>query len=245
MVNNTYIILQARLNSERLPGKIMKPIKGIPLIGILLKRILKSKIPIIIATSTNKENDVLIDYVKKFDVLTYRGSEENVLERYYNAAKKVNANTIIRVTGDNPLLDGFFLKEQASFYSQLKGDNNYLSTSLSKTFPLGMSVEILSFNLLEEAYKNAKSPGEFEHVTPYMHQNIPGNIKVLSNNRKGESKYHYRLTVDTLEDFIFHKKLIENFDCDDKNLEDIIKVIDNNPQLLSINNNIHQKKWND
>jgi spore coat polysaccharide biosynthesis protein SpsF (cytidylyltransferase family) len=244
MVNNPYIIIQARMNSERLPGKVMKSIKGIPLIGILIQRISKSGIPIVVATSTNKENDELVDYVKAYNVNVYRGSEANVLERYLKAAKDVQASIIIRVTGDNPLLDGFFLKEQFSYFSTFKGTKNYLSTGLSNSFPLGMSAEIFSLSLLEEAFQNAKSAGEFEHVTPYMHQNIPGNINIITPVRK-ISKYHYRLTIDTEEDFTFHKKLMEEYGCDKLNMEEIISVVDAHPELIQINRYSIQKKWND
>ena len=109
MVEGVYIILQARMNSERLPGKVMKLIGGKPMIGIMIDRLNKSELPVILATSVNGENDVLADYARSLGVIVYRGSEENVLERYYMAARSVNAKVIIRVTGDNPLLDGHFL----------------------------------------------------------------------------------------------------------------------------------------
>ena len=168
MVKDTYIILQARMNSERLPGKVMKEIAGIPMIGILLNRLKKTDLPIILATSTNKENDILVRYAESFGVTIFRGSENNVLERFYIAAKQARACTIIRLTSDNPLLDGEFVRKNLNIYFENYIERTYLSTGLSKTFPLGMSVEIFSFKLLEEAYKNAKCLGELEHVTPYF-----------------------------------------------------------------------------
>jgi len=145
MVEKTYIILQARMNSERLPGKVMKQIGGTPIIGILIRRLKQSELPIILATSTNIENDELVEYAKSLDVQIFRGSEDNVLERYYLAAKSVNAKTIIRVTGDNPLLDGRFLLENVNNYCNLNDERAYLSTGLSHSFPLGISIEIFSF----------------------------------------------------------------------------------------------------
>jgi spore coat polysaccharide biosynthesis protein SpsF len=244
MVEKTYIILQARMNSERLPGKVMKLIGGIPMIGILIKRLKKSDLPIILATSSNIENDVLVEYAKSWDVQVYRGSENNVLERYYFAAKSVDAQTIIRVTGDNPLLDGELLRDSVNYYCSLNDERTYLSTGLSHSFPLGISVEIFSFSLLEEAYINAIHLGEFEHVTPYMHQNKPGNINIIKIARK-ENRYHYRLTVDTPDDFFLNQKLIEEFQCDQLNMDEIIKILDENEELQQLNHSIIQKKWDE
>lgn len=232
------------MNSERLPGKVMKLIGDTPVIGILINRLKQSDLPIILATSTNKENDELVEYAKSLDILIYRGSEENVLERYYFAAKSVGAQTIIRVTGDNPLLDGKFLKENVSHYHKVNDKRAYLSTGLSQSFPLGISVEIFSFALLEEAYKNAQQPGEFEHVTPFMHQNKPGNIKLIIPERK-ENRYHYRLTIDTPDDFLLHQKLIEDFNCDKKSIDEIIHILDENQPLIKLNYTSIQKKWDE
>ncbi|WP_291857733.1 glycosyltransferase family protein [Marinilabilia sp.] len=244
MVSNTYIILQARMNSTRLPGKVMQTIGGTPLIGILLKRLKDARLPIILATSINKENDTLEKYATRLGIYVFRGNENNVLERFYFAAKEVNAKTIIRITGDNPLLDGYFLKEQVEDFFSYKNERKYLSTSLSQTYPLGMSVEIFNFNLLEEAYKHARLPGEFEHVTPYMHQNKPGNIEIITPKRE-KSRYHYRLTVDTEDDFFFNKKLIEEYGCDNLKMNEIIATIDKHPELTQINKTSVQKTWNE
>jgi spore coat polysaccharide biosynthesis protein SpsF len=242
LTGKTTIILQARMNSNRLPGKVMKLIGGVPMIGILIERLKKACLPILLATSQDKENDALVDYIKTLGISVFRGSESNVLERYYQAAKETEAKTIIRVTGDNPLIDGNFLRDSIEKYWTPENERAYLSSALSCTYPLGTSFEVFSFNLLTEANNKAILPGEFEHVTPYMHQNIPGNIQLISFYRN-ESKYNYRLTVDTYEDFILIKKLIEEFGCDKLSMEQIITVIDNNPQLQSMNIGVQQKRW--
>jgi spore coat polysaccharide biosynthesis protein SpsF len=244
VISGTFIILQARMNSTRLPEKVMRLIAGTPLIGILLKRIKNVGFPIVLATSTNKENDILVEYAKEHDIAIFRGSEDNVLERYYLAAKENKAKTVVRITGDNPLLDGYFLKEQVELFHNNNNERKYLSTGLSQTFPLGMSVEIFGFNLLEEAYKNAELPGEFEHVTPYMHQNKPGDIEIITPKLES-TKFHYRLTVDTEDDFLFNKTLIEDYGCDKLRMKQIISIIDEHPELLQINKTAIQKKWNE
>jgi|WetSurMetagenome_2_1015567.scaffolds.fasta_scaffold473334_1 spore coat polysaccharide biosynthesis protein SpsF len=244
MVNPTVIIVQARMSSTRLPGKVMLPIRGIPMIGILIERLKKACLPIILATSTNFENDELAEYAKTQDIAVFRGSETNVLERYYLAAEEANAQTIVRITADNPLIDGGFIRGNVEEYWKKNDERTYLTTGLTQTYPLGMSAEVFSFNLLEEAFHNAKLPEEIEHVTPYMHQNKPENIQIISLKRK-ESKYNYRLTVDTPEDFVFIKKLIEDFGCDQLGMDEIIKVIYDHPTLQSMNRNSYQKKWNE
>ncbi|MCF8360341.1 MAG: hypothetical protein K9H26_16430 [Prolixibacteraceae bacterium] len=232
------------MNSERLPGKVMMKIGGKPLIEILINRLKKSGIPILLATSANKENDCLVDFVENLGVKTFRGSENNVLERYYLAAKNVHADLIIRATGDNPLMDGNIIKNAYSFYLAQQNKRLFLSIGLSQTFPLGISASFFSFNLLQEAYNNATLPGEFEHVTPYLFNNDPGDITVKPFAGKMK-KYDYRLTVDTVEDFELHKILIEKYNCDKMNIYDIIKVLDNNPEIANLNRRVKQKKWDE
>jgi spore coat polysaccharide biosynthesis protein SpsF len=244
MVNNPYIIVQARMNSERLPGKVMMKIGGKPLIEILINRLKQSEIPILLATSTNPENNCLVDFVENLGVKTFRGSENNVLERYYQAAMSVDADLIIRATGDNPLMDGSILKDAYSYYLAHEENRLFLSIGLSETFPLGISASLFSFDLLEEAYNKATLPGELEHVTPYLINNIPGNITVRPFSG-GMKKYDYRLTVDTTEDFKLHKILIEKYSCDKMSIYKIIEVLDNNPEVANLNTQVRQKKWNE
>ena len=243
MVNNPYIILQARMNSERLPGKVMKQVGDKPLIGILFDRISNPEIPVLLATSINKENDILVEYALERGIKVYRGSEENVLERYFMAAKSVDADLIFRITGDNPFIDANLIINILKLYLENYNQRTYISTGLSKSFPLGISVEAFSYSLLDEAVKNAVQPEDIEHVTIYMHQNRPGDIKVLKFS--GDmNKYHYRLTVDTEEDFDLFRCLIENYNCESKSIEEIINILDINPELSKINKDVIQKRWN-
>lgn len=244
MVEDVVVIIQARMDSERLPGKVMLPVNGVPLIGILINRLKQIRYPLIVATSLNKENDSLEKYVSELGFKVFRGSEDNVLERFYFAAKEMNAKIVVRLTGDNPLLDADFLNEKIDLFIMQNNTRAYMSTSLSCTFPLGISVEIFSFELLEEAFKKAVLSGEKEHVTPYMYQNKAGNIDIISL-KSDLNKYQYRLTVDTVSDFEFVKTLIEKYDCAKKSVEEIIEIVDNNTELLMINGHNTQKKWDE
>ncbi len=236
------MIIQARMNSDRLPGKVMKTIGGQPLIGVLLNRIKIPEIPILLATSNNPENDVLVDFAKKSGIKVFRGSEENVLERYAGAAKSVDADLIFRLTGDNPFIDAGLIREVLDCYLTHEGQRTYISTGMSRTYPLGISVEAFSFSLLEEALNQATLPGEFEHVTPYLHQNKPGNIKIVEFLSKRNSG-HYRLTVDMPADLELVRCLVEEYGCALKSIDEIINVLDNHPGLSAINYEVVQKSW--
>lgn len=241
MVKNPYIIVQARMNSERLPGKVLKTINGKTLLGILMERVKPAGIPIIIATSINLENDAIEREANKYNVDVFRGSENNVLERYYLAAKQVNADPVFRLTADNPLMEGKLLNQMLQIYDKQESERTYMSIGLSKTYPLGISAELFSFELLEEAFKNVESDVEKEHVTPYMHKNRPGNITFIpfASNRMC---YHYRLTIDTLEDFNLHELLIKQYNADKLAVDEIIQLLDNNPALSLINRHVSQKR---
>lgn len=234
------IIIQARMGSSRLPGKVLKLINGNPLIFYLLKRVEQSGFPIIVATSENPENNELENYVKSLGYLVYRGSENNVLERFYKASKLIDSDFIIRLTADNPLVDGNYIKERV--YSLKDFDKrSYFSLGLSKTYPLGTSFELFSTELLNEAFTNQNDPIYQEHVTPYIVRNVPGDIKIFTHALE-KTKSSLRLTVDTLEDFNLISTLIEKYNCFEKSLIEIIEIIDNNPYLQEVNKHIQQIK---
>lgn len=238
-----HIIIQARMGSKRLPGKVMKKIDGMPMIGYEINRLKKSGLPIVVATSVNPENEPLVEYLENLDINIYRGSEENVLERFYKAATKFNVKDIIRITADNPLMDGVCIKDQIEKIN-IESEKYYFSDKTPKTLPLGMSFEMFSFALLKEAYLNSNSQSEREHVTPYMHQNMPGNIEFYTIKTK-INRPGLRLTVDTEQDFELIETLIEKYDCSEKSMLDIIEILNNRPSLLQINSSITQKKWNE
>ena len=236
-----HIIIQARMGSTRLPSKVMMPINGMPMIGYQIDRLLMTDLPVIIVTSENPNNDSLVDYVKSLGVIVFRGNEENVLERYSKAAKLYNATDIIRITGDNPLVAAdFIVKQLNEFHPDTR--RYYLYEGINKKLPLGMSFEMFPFELLEEASQKAKLKSEEEHVTPYMHQNMPGDIEI--HEFKNEINFpDARLTVDTPEDYELIKELILEHNCHLKNTQEIIDILIANKDLVGINNGIVQKKW--
>ena len=164
----TVAIVQARMGSIRFPGKVMEVICGQTLIEIVLSRLSKSKKidQIVVATPKNSNNYKLIKYLQEKDYFVYQGSEKNVLQRYYEAAHEVSADTIVRVTGDCPLIDAKLVDSCIEKYQSSNVD--YLSNVEPTSFPDGLDVEVFSFKSLSDANKLAKSSFDREHVTPFI-----------------------------------------------------------------------------
>ena len=205
---NVIAIVQARMGSSRFPGKILKKVKNKYLIDILLSRLsLSSKInKIIVATSKNSENDILESVLKKKGYDVFRGSEENVLNRYYEVAKKYSPKVIVRITGDCPLIDFTILDEIIRIYNLGKYD--YVSNTINPTFPDGLDIEVFSKKALDIAHSEAITTYQKEHVTPYIKEN-KGFDCFNVESKKDYSKE--RWTVDDPEDFVVIKNILDHF----------------------------------
>ena len=167
------VIIQARYSSTRFPGKILKKINGKSLLEILILRVKKSKLidKIIIATTNDKNDNKVINKIKKLNVDTYRGSTNNVLKRYFCATKKFNKTikNVIRITSDCPLIDSKLIDKIVLKHE--KNNNDYTSNTLVPTFPDGMDIEVFKYEALKKAFKLAKTKFEKEHVTPFIKSN--------------------------------------------------------------------------
>jgi spore coat polysaccharide biosynthesis protein SpsF len=233
-------IVQARMGSTRLPGKVLKIICGRSVLEHIINNLLKSQYinNIIIATTDDKKDDIIESFIKNYNVVVFRGSEKDVLSRYYNAAKINNIKNIVRITGDDPVIDCNILDECIEKFFDDKLDYFRRIEGL----PLGMGFEIFTFDALSIAYFNAKNDYEREHVTPYLYD-LNNNFKILSyKDSKNYSKY--RVTLDTQEDFEVINALYENI-YKEKGyflLKDVIDFLDRNPQISKINEDIEQKK---
>ena len=231
-----FIIVQARMTSSRLPGKVLKEVLEKPLLAYQLERLKRTERPIIVATTTNQTDDPIIALCQQMKVQTFRGDEHDVLGRYYEAADRVHADTIIRITGDCPLVDSNIIEKITRYY--LEHDNAYVSNTLKRSYPRGMDVEVFSMDLLHQAHLNAKFPFEREHVTPYIYTHFPTG-HVISRTDSS----HYRLTVDEEEDFYLIKKILEDLypTKPEFTLEDILTLLREKPELAKINQHIEQK----
>jgi len=235
------IITQVRMTSTRLPGKVLKEIKGIPLLKYHTDRVLESGYPLYVATTTNKTDDSIVDFCKKENIPFFRGDEHHVLSRYYFCAKEYNLDIIVRVTSDCPLVSGMLIKSTLDKYKDSFKSSDYVSNVIERTFPRGIDFEVFSFQSLEEAYNKATLPSDIEHVTQYIVQNRNQKITYHHILHK-EDKSSYRITVDTPEDFELIRRLITEHQAHKLSINEIITVLDEHPDLVKINMHIKQKK---
>lgn len=204
----TVAIVQARIGSTRFPNKVMRHITGVPMIGLLLQRLSRAKRldQIVVAAPQDSRNEPLVRYVREVGYTVYQGSENDVLDRYYQAAKAVEADIVVRVTGDCPLIDPKLVDSIIDIFERKKLD--YASNTIVPTYPDGLDTEVLSFKALEKAWAQAKQPPEREHVTPFLKETtgfLRENI-TYKTDVSGE-----RWTVDEPEDFELVKKIFEHF----------------------------------
>lgn len=238
-------IIQARMGSTRLPGKVMKEVNGKSLLEYQIERLKEVQLidDIIIATTTRKNDDCIVDFCEKQNITVHRGSEENVLERYYFAATESNANLVVRMTSDCPLIDPAIVDKMIMYY--LTNDFDYVSNTIIRSYPRGMDAEIFSYVTLKEAYSYAEKDYEKEHVTPYIYLN-PEKYRIGQMiNEKNSSQY--RLTVDVPEDFVLISTLIETLYIKNKmfDLDMILKEMNEKPYLSKINGHVKQKALGD
>lgn len=198
-------IIQARMSSTRLPGKVLKElpyVSGISVLSQVIRRTRKSKrvSDIVVATTVESGDDEIVKLAEREEVLCHRGSRNNVLERYYEAAKKNHSDVILRITSDCPCLDYEVIDEVID--EHFKTNSDYTSNSLKRTFPRGFDAEVFNFSTLEKASRNATQNFEREHVTPYIYKTNPGVFRI--HQVKASSELHapdIRVTLDTAEDY--------------------------------------------
>lgn len=234
----TAIITQARTSSTRLPKKVLKKIQDKTLLEYHLERAQQSGYPVIVATSTDPQDQPIANLCKEKDFYLFRGDLEDVLSRYYTCAMLYNLQTIVRITSDCPLIDGQLIDHALKKFTSHHVD--YLSNTVKRTFPRGFDFEIMTMQALEKACINAKKRSEREHVTPYIWQSHPDDFKI-EHFIQSPDESGYRITVDTLEDFSVVKILIEQYQADKMSYADIIKVLHKHPEISEINSQVIQK----
>lgn len=236
-------IMQARMGSTRLPGKVLKKICDKTVLEHDIDRLkrVKNINEIIIATTTLEKDDVIVEEAKMLGVKYYRGSEDNVLSRYYYAAKENKGNIVVRITSDCPLIDSEITDEIIKFYLSNIGKYDYVSNTIERTYPRGLDTEVFSFGALEKAFNQAVIERDKEHVTPYIWSNPQ--IFRLEQYKSKTNYSDLRWTLDTKEDFELISKIYEYLYTDNKcfSMYDIIKLLEKYPELKKINEHIQQK----
>jgi spore coat polysaccharide biosynthesis protein SpsF len=235
------IITQARMTSTRLPGKILKEVKNKTLLDYHIDRLKQTGLDIAIATTTNATDDVICSFSEERKLKFHRGSENNVLSRYYETALKYKFDIVIRVTSDCPLIDPHLIRNGVEKYMQLNNPNLYISNGIERTFARGFDFEILSFQLLEDAYLSATEDADLEHVTPYIWKNRSGKVEFY-HVKQNVNNGGLRITVDTADDFELIKTLIEKYNAETLSYNEIENILLQHPELVALNEHIEQKK---
>lgn len=233
-------IIQARTGSTRLPGKILADIAGKPLLAHVINRVNASKTidDVVVATTTNREDEPVRELASALGVKQYSGNAEDVLDRFYWAARQNSADIIVRITSDDPFKDPEVIDKITS-YLIAHNELDYVSNTIEPTYPEGLDVEAFRFKALERTWEEARFNSEREHVTPYIWKN-PGKFAI--KNIKNSIDYsHLRWTIDYYEDLCFARAIYDHLsDGGIFLMKDIIEVIRNEPDLIRINSNIER-----
>lgn len=237
-------IIQARMGSTRLPGKVLREVNGRSLLEYQIERIQQAKkIDQIIIATTIKDNDQpIVELCQKKKIDYYRGSEEDVLSRYYESALYNKVDVIVRLTSDCPIIDPVVVDQIVEEFLRTQPNVDYVSNTIERTYPRGLDTEVFSFEALEKAFKEATLQRDREHVTSYVYTHPQFfSLRGMKSNQDYSS---HRWTVDTEEDFELIRLIISELYHPDKMflIEDVIHLLQIHPEWKDINAHIEQKK---
>lgn len=228
-------ILQARMSSTRLPGKVLKPILGLPMLSRQLERLadVKQIDRLVVATSTDPSDDVIARLCAESNVACFRGSLANVLQRFYECATAYQATTVVRLTADCPLADPELIDRV--IIRQRETGADYVSNSLRRTFPKGLDVEVFTRHALTTAFQEATTEAELEHVTPYIHAH-PEQFTIVQFTQSQDQSL-LRWTVDEPADYDFVCRVYESLYPRNPRFRtaDIMHLLMEHPELSAVN----------
>jgi len=241
-------VIQARMSSTRLPGKVLKTASGRTMLDRMLERVRKSTMidQVIVATTTDPSDNAIVRACHRYDTEVYRGSLLDVLDRYYQAAKQYQANIIVRLTGDCPLIDPRLIDDvvKALVDQQVDFACNRLPPPFARTYPIGLDVEASTIAALENAWRNADQKHEREHVFPYLYA-VPGRFKVIQLNHS-ENLGHLRWTLDTPADLVLLRRVYRYFKGrNDFSWLDVVQLWREKPALFEVNAQVSHKTYFD
>lgn len=244
--HKTGCIIQARMTSSRLPGKVLLPLPGtrsLPVLEAVIDRVRKSALidTVIIATTVNSTDDPLVERCDALGIPAFRGSEDHVLSRYAECALEHKLDHIVRVTSDCPCVDWEILDTLISLH--LREKNDYTSNTLTRSFPHGVDAEVFTANTLSEAMAQATEKYEVEHVTPYIYKSHPERFQI-GELIADESLYapHIRITLDTREDYLLLRAVYDLLgDHHTFSTADVVRLFSKHPWLGEINSHVQQK----
>jgi spore coat polysaccharide biosynthesis protein SpsF len=233
-------IIQARMGSTRLPGKVLKDLCGETVLARVVHRTRRATLlnEVVVATSVQPADDAIVQECGRLSVACFRGDEADVLDRYYRAAEKFSADAIVRITSDCPLIDPEVSDKTIRAFLEQHPD--YASNVLERRYPRGLDTEVMTFAALESARRDARDPYQREHVTPFLYQH-PERFRLVSVT--GDRDYsHYRWTLDTVEDLEFLRAVYERHaEASDPSWQDVLRILEGEPDLAMINQHVIQK----
>ena len=235
-------ILQARMGSSRLPGKVLRTIKGKTLLELYLNRVKQSSLidKIVIATTTKSADDAIAQLAENIGVDCFRGSEDDLLDRFWQCAKRYNTDVVVRLTPDDPFVDYEVIDRAIRIFN--KNQVDFVTNHFEPTYPEGLDVEIYSIGALERSWLEAKLLSEREHVFPYI-QNHPDLFNII-NFRQDLDHSRLRWTIDHDCDFEM-TKIIYDYLYDDKPIflqDDILSLLAKHPEIAEMNAHINRKE---
>ncbi len=244
----TVAIIQARMNSSRLPGKVLLDLEGEPMLVRVVERARRAKSvhAVTIATTTDPSDDPIEALCQARGYPVYRGSEFDVLDRFYQTARRAQAEVIVRLTADCPVIDPEVMDQvvEAFLKSGVDFACNRLPPPWPRTWPIGLDTEVCSFAGLERAWKEAKLPYEREHVMPYFYDQ-EGRFKVLVVDHQPDYG-HLRWTVDTAEDLALLREIYRRFNgADTFGWQDVLRLVEREPELMQVNAGVRHKSGMD
>ena len=233
-------IIQARMGSTRLPGKVLKDLAGDTVLARVVSRVRRCKLvnEVVVATSTDPTDDQIVQECRRLDTGVFRGNEHDVLDRYYRAAADAHADVIVRITSDCPLIDPDISDKTIQAFLDARPD--YASNVLERTYPRGLDTEVVTFAALESAWRDARETYQREHVMPFLYQ-YPERFKLLSV--KGDRDFsQHRWTLDTPEDLEFLRAIYARVaDAQKFGWQDVLNILEREPELMELNRHVVQK----
>lgn len=234
-------IIQARMGSSRLPGKTLMELENKKTtLDFVIEQLSFSKLinRVVIATTSLDKDNVIEQKARSLGINCFRGSETDVLDRYYRCAKEFEMKTIVRITADCPIIDPIIVDKVIEQFQS--GDYDYAANIIFRTYPVGTDTEIFSFNSLERCWNEAKQPSEREHVTPFM-RNKNSNFKI-ENIQNDQDLSHLRWTLDLKEDLILIREIVSKIKNRPILTSDVLDLFSKEPRLISINEHLAKSR---
>lgn len=235
------IVTQARMTSTRLPGKVLQQAGGLSMLAHHVTRARGAGVPVIVATTVNGSDDPVVAEAIALGVDVHRGGEDDVLGRFAGAAAAYDLDVVVRVTADCPLIDGAVIRRGIEAFLTSDNPRAYVSNTLERTYPRGLDFEVFSASALREADANAAEGFEREHVTPYFYVDDRPARPHIAITRSGDAS-DLRITLDTPEDLVLLRTLIEDHGAAHRDAEDLIALLRERPDLTAVNQHVEQKR---